>query len=84
MAGRVITIGQFSGSDATKALHKSLAEFNEASSRQTAHIIKLTYAMLLLSVAMTILAGVQVWIAVRPSQSQPIVNAITPAQQLKQ
>ncbi len=49
-----IPLGQWSGSDATKALHQSINEFNEVTSKQTRTIIRLTWAILFLTAVMTV------------------------------
>jgi hypothetical protein len=60
-----VRLGEMSGSDATNSLHRTIKEFNEASSRQTRVIIRLTWAMLALTVAIFGLTTSQVWIALR-------------------
>ena len=60
-----IPLGEWSGSDATRELHETIKQFNEASQRQTKTMIRLSWAMVWLSVAMLVIAGVQVYVAVR-------------------
>ena len=60
-----IPIGKWSGSDATEKLEKKIVSLSEASEKQTKHIIKLTYAMLLLTLIMTFMVGAQIWIAIQ-------------------
>ena len=63
-----IRVGELSGSDATNALHETIAKSNEIASRQTQRIIVLTYAILFLTVVMTVMVAVQVWVALREPQ----------------
>ena len=63
MAKSGILIGQWSGADATNALHKSIREFNEATAKQTRQLVFLTWAIAFLTLAMTVGVGVQIWIA---------------------
>jgi len=58
-----IPLGQWSGSDATKELHDTIKEFNEASTRQTRHLIILTWAIVILTILMLIGLGVQIYLA---------------------
>lgn len=60
-----ISMGTWSGSDATRELHQTIREFNEASTRQTSIIVRLTWTLTILTVIMTFLVGVQIWIALR-------------------
>ena len=74
-----IRIGELSGSDATNALHKTILDHNEVSTRQTRQILFLTYAMLLLTAVMTLLVAVQIWLALRQtpdSESNPTTQSI--------
>lgn len=64
-----IRIGELSGSDSTNTLHDTIKRQNEAASRQTRHIIILTYAILLLTVVMAIMVAVQIYLALRPPPS---------------
>ena len=54
LANSGIPLGQWSGSDATKALHQSINEFNEVTTKQTRTIIRLTWAILFLTAVMTV------------------------------
>ena len=54
LANSRIPLGQWSGSDATKALHQSINEFNEVTSKQTRTIIRLTWAILFLTAVMSV------------------------------
>ena len=56
-------MGQWSGSDATNALHETIKQFNEQSSRQTDQMLKLTRVMAWLTVAMFIGLIVQIAMA---------------------
>jgi hypothetical protein len=63
MAQGGIPIGQWSGADATNALHKSIREFNESTAKQTRQLVFLTWVIALLTLVMTVGVGVQIWIA---------------------
>ncbi len=54
-----IPISEISGSAATDALHETIKAFQEASTRQTTMIIRLTWAMLALTLVMVGVVGVQ-------------------------
>ncbi len=58
-----IPLDEWSGSGATKALHETIREFNEATTRQTKHLIVLTYVIAILTLVMTVGVGVQIWLA---------------------
>jgi hypothetical protein len=58
-----IPIGQWSGSDAANELHETIKQFNEASSRQTKHLIILTWAIVILTIMLLIGLGVQIYLA---------------------
>jgi hypothetical protein len=58
-----IPIGQWSGSDAVHELHETIKQFNEASSKQTKHLIILTWAIVVLTIMMLIGLGVQIYLA---------------------
>ncbi len=60
-----IPLDDFSGSGATKELEKTVVSLSRASERQTRHIIKLTYAMLVLTFVMACMVGVQIWLALQ-------------------
>jgi hypothetical protein len=57
-----IPLGQWSGSDATKSLKATIRQFNQQSDRQTQTMLRLTWAMLGLTVVMTVAVGVQIWL----------------------
>ena len=63
MALSGVPLGQWSGSDATNALHETIKQFNEQSSRQTDQMLKLTRVMAWLTVAMFIGLIVQIAMA---------------------
>jgi hypothetical protein len=63
MAQGGIPIGQWSGSDETNALHKTIMEHQEISSRQTAQMITLSWVITTLTFVMLIGLGVQIWLA---------------------
>jgi hypothetical protein len=47
-----IRLGELSGSDVTNALHETIKAFNEAASRQNRTIVRLTWAILVLTLVM--------------------------------
>jgi hypothetical protein len=61
-----IPVGQWSGSDATKALHETIAKYQEQSGRQTAHMIRLTWVIAALTFVMLVGLGVQIYLAIFP------------------
>jgi hypothetical protein len=58
-----IPLGQWSGSDATEQLTKTLIAFNEQSSKQTRQLMILTVVITVLTFIMTVGVGVQIWLA---------------------
>jgi len=58
-----IPIGEWSGSDATKELQKTIEDFNKQSSKQTEAMIKLTKIITILTFILVIGLGVQIWIS---------------------
>ena len=74
-----IPLDQWNGSDATKALEKTVLELSDTSNRQTSHVIKLTYAILFLTFIMACMVGVQIWLAFHQSENmkQTETNPIT-------
>jgi hypothetical protein len=60
---RGIPLGQWSGSDATNTLHDTIRQFTEQSARQTRTLIRLTWAIVGLTVAMVLGLIVQIWLA---------------------
>lgn len=74
-----IPIDEWSGSGATKELEQTVVKLNHASEKQTKHIIKLTYAMLILTFVMACMVGVQIWLALQqPQNTKQVVNNPTP------
>ena len=63
MANGGIAIGEWSGSDATRALANSIAEFNRLSSLQTEKIVRLTWALAIMTFVMVIEVAFQIWLA---------------------
>jgi len=61
-----IPIGQWSGSDAIKALHDTIQKYQEESSRQTTHMIRLTWVIAGLTFVMLIGLAAQIYLALRP------------------
>jgi hypothetical protein len=65
MAIKGIPLGEWSGSDATKALHETIKEFSKASGRQTKWMLGLTWAIAVLTLVMAFGLGVQIWLALK-------------------
>ena len=63
---RGIPLGEWSGADATKALHEAIDRHKELSSRQTRHIIALTWAIMVLTVMMLFAVLAQIYITINP------------------
>lgn len=61
LANSGIPVGQFSGGDAVNALHQSITAFNEATSKQTVTLIRLTWTMTVLTVVMAVGVVVQIF-----------------------
>jgi hypothetical protein len=59
-----IPLGQWSGSDATNALHETIKKFNEQSEKQTAQMLALTKVIAWLTVVMLAGVAVQIYLAV--------------------
>jgi hypothetical protein len=66
MAKGGLPIGEYSGSDATKALHDTIKKYQEESSRQTDKMVKLTVAITWLTVVMLIAVLVQIYLTIFP------------------
>lgn len=62
-----IPLGQWSGSDATKALHDTVKDYQEQSSKQTVTMIRLTYLIAALTFVMLCGLVVQIYLAVAPT-----------------
>lgn len=67
-----IPLDKWSGSGATKELEKTVISLSEASEKQTRHIIKLTYAMLFLTLVMIFMVGAQIYFAMKQLENNPI------------
>lgn len=61
-----IPLGEWSGSDATRALHETIKAYQEESGRQTAKMIRLTEAITLLTVVMLLGLALQIYLTVWP------------------
>lgn len=57
-----IPLGQWSGSDATNALHKTIKDFGDKADKQTQTMIRLTWAIAILTVAMLLAVGFQIYL----------------------
>ena len=60
-----IPIGQWSGSDATRELTQTIINLNKSTERQTRTVVRLTWAIAIMTLVMTVGVGVQIWIALR-------------------
>lgn len=60
-----IPLGQWSGSDATRELHETIRQFNAEADKQTRQMIRLTRVIIGLTVAMLVLVGVQIVVAIK-------------------
>jgi hypothetical protein len=58
-----ISVGELSGSDATNALHATIRQFTQDSTRQTTKLIGLTWAIVALTIVMLLGLFVQIWLA---------------------
>ena len=58
-----IRVGELSGSDATNALHETIKKFNEQSGKQTAQMLRLTWAIAVLTVALLVGLVIQIAMA---------------------
>jgi hypothetical protein len=61
-----VPLNAWNGSVATEEQTKKLDEFNAASARQTKSIIGLTRALVALTIVMTVLVAIQVWVTIDP------------------
>lgn len=61
MADGGIPLGEWSGSTATRELRKTIEEFNEQSAKQGRTIIRLTWAILVLTGVMATEVSIQLW-----------------------
>jgi hypothetical protein len=69
MAGKGgISLEDWSGSGATKALHATIMELAGKSDKQTRTMIRLTWAIAFLTVAMLAAVGFQIYLALRAPQ----------------
>ena len=60
-----IPLGQWSGSDATDRLRETIIELNAATDRQTRTMVRLTWALIVSTVILTIGVAVEIWLALR-------------------
>jgi len=60
-----IPLDEWSGAKATKQLEATIRTFNEQADRQTSTMLRLTWAMLILTVVMTIAVGLQIWLTLK-------------------
>lgn len=58
-----IPLDEWSGAGATKALHKAISEYHVASGKQAAIMIRLTWAIIVLTVALLIGLIIQIILA---------------------
>ncbi len=57
-----IPLGQWSGSDATRELTQNIISLNEAANRQNRSMIRLTWAIAIMTLVMLVGVAVQIWI----------------------
>ena len=57
-----IPLGQWSGSDATRELTQNIISLNEAANRQNRSMIRLTWAIAIMTLEMLVGVAVQIWI----------------------
>jgi hypothetical protein len=60
-----IPLGEWSGSDATKKLRETIEISNQQAEKQTRMMVRLTWAIFVLTFVMTIVGALQIWIAIR-------------------
>jgi hypothetical protein len=60
-----IPLGQWSGSDATDRLRETIEALNKHTEKQNRTMVRLTWAILALTLVTTVVGAVQVWIALR-------------------
>jgi len=65
MANQRIPLGEWSGSNATRELHATIKEFTISSDKQARAMIRLTWAILILTALMFCGLGVQIWLSLR-------------------
>ncbi len=70
-----IPLGKWSGSDATEALHSTIKDFVDASDNQTRIMIRLTKAIVLLTVLLLVGLAIQIGIQFNAPTSPPSVVA---------
>jgi hypothetical protein len=68
MSSGGIRLGQWSGSDATEALHETMRAFIESSARSSKRMLQLTWAIATLTLVMLVSVIVQLWIAVEATR----------------
>ena len=57
-----IPLGQWSGSDATRELTQNIISLNAAANRQNRSMIRLTWAIAIMTLVMLVGVAVQIWI----------------------
>jgi hypothetical protein len=62
-----IPLDQYSGSGATDRLRESIERFNTEASRQTTSLVRLTWAIAVLTFIMAVGVGVQIALAIKGS-----------------
>ena len=63
MVGNGIPLGQWSGSDATAALHETIKQYNSATEIQTKEMVRLTRVIMWLTVVMLFAVLAQIGLA---------------------
>ena len=56
-----IPLGQWSGCDATRELTQNIISLNEAANRQNRSMIRLTWAIAIMTLVMLVGVAVQIW-----------------------
>lgn len=72
-----IPLGQWSGSDATRELTQNIISLNAAANRQNRSMIRLTWAIAIMTLVMLVGVAVQIWIVGKVSLSDAV--AVAPA-----
>ena len=60
-----IPLGIWSGSDATDQLRTTILELNDTTARQTRQMIRLTWALVVMTGVLIVGLGYQIWLAVQ-------------------
>lgn len=58
-----VPLSEWSGSGATRELHETIKQFNDATTKQTRQMLILTWVIAILTAIMAIGVGVQIYLA---------------------